>query len=121
MNFKHIAIAASLIAGTSTTFAADIDLAGLAAVTATVATADLQALSEANLLVGEAVANNEALIIQDDVDAASGIEQIALIDQIANTGGHAAIYQMGSTTGIVNVAYIQQNATTNNKAVIVQR
>lgn len=121
MNFKKIAIAAALVSASVSSFAADIDLAGLTAVTATPATADLQALSEANLLAGEAVANNEALIIQDDVDAASGAEQIALIDQVGTTGSHAAIYQMGSATGVVNIGYIVQNATVNNKAVIVQR
>lgn len=121
MNFKKIAIAAALVSASVSSFAADIDLAGLTAVTATPATLDLQTLSEANLLAGEAVANNEALIIQDDTGNSTGLEQIALIDQVATIGSHAAVYQLGSPGGVINIAYIQQNTTTNNKAVIVQR
>lgn len=121
MNFKRIAIAASLIAAATSSFAVDIDLGG-AGVISTPATAVADFLGavplDAALTLGDANDNNVAIIVQDDVNA-TGLENIAYIDQVGITGGLAAILQSGGLAA--NVAYIAQVATTNARAVITQR
>jgi hypothetical protein len=119
MNFKAIAVAASLVFAAGATFAADIDLAGSTYVSATPALADLMTAAETALTLGDTNASNNALIYQDE--SAGNAEQIALIDQVGLNTGYAAIFQLGNTNSVANIAYIQQNATTLSRAVIVQR
>lgn len=120
MNFKTLAIAASLVFAAGSTFAADIDLGGLTSASASLAAADLLAVADTSLTLGDGLNNltNTAAIVQDAVDA-SGFDAIANIDQIGATASFAMIYQ--GPVIAASVAYIQQNATLNTVAVITQR
>ena len=120
MNFKSIAIAASLVFAAGSAFAADIDLGGLASASATIAAADFLGFADTSLTTGDGVNNltNTAVIVQDGVDA-SGFDAIAHIDQIGATASFAMIYQ--GPIIAASMAYIQQNATLNTVAVITQR
>jgi hypothetical protein len=122
MNFKHIAIAATLAVSSLSSFAADIDLgaAGVVATPGTTVADFLGAIAlDGSLTLGEAHDANNAVIVQDDA-AAGLLEQIAFIDQVGTLGGLAAILQQGNSTN-ANVAYILQVGTTNARAIITQR
>ena len=122
MNFKHIAIAATLAVSSLSSFAGDIDLGG-AGVVATPGTNVVDFLGlitlDASLTLGDTHEANNAIIVQDDA-AGGTLEQIAFIDQVGTLGGLAAILQQGNT-GNANVAYILQSGTTNARAIITQR
>ena len=122
MNFKHIAIAATLAVSSLSSFAADIDF-GAAAVVATPGTNVEDFLSavalDGSLTIGEGHDANTAIIVQDDA-AAGALEQIAFIDQVGTLGGLAAILQQGNSNN-ANQAYILQSGTTNARAIITQR
>ncbi|MBC7727082.1 MAG: hypothetical protein H7242_05620 [Microbacteriaceae bacterium] len=121
MNFKSIAIAASLVFAAGSTFAADIDLGGAASASSTIAAAStLTDWADTNLTLGAGATNtlNFAAIVQDAADG-SGFDVVAQIDQIGATASVAYIYQGAVAAG--SVAYIQQNATLNTVAVITQR
>ncbi|MEI8268126.1 MAG: hypothetical protein WCI59_20545 [Betaproteobacteria bacterium] len=122
MNFKHIAIAATLAVSAFSSFAADIDLSA-AAVIATPGTtaADFLAANalDGALAAGDTFTNNQAIIIQDDANT-SALENIAYIDQVGTVGGLAAILQTANA-GVANMAYILQSGTTNARAIITQR
>ena len=113
MNFKSIAIAASLVLAAGASFAEDIDLSGSA--TASISVATLLSVAEANLVPGVAPSLNTAVIFQD---ATGDANQIAQIDQIGTATSFAMIVQQAATPSL---AYIQQNATTASVAVINQR
>lgn len=122
MNFKHIAIAATLAVSSLSSFAADIDLggAGVVSTPGTTVADFLGAVSlDASLTLGESHDSNNAIIVQDDAEA-GGLEQIAFIDQVATVGGLAAILQQGNGN-VANNAYILQSGTTNARAIITQR
>jgi hypothetical protein len=122
MNFKHIAIAATLAVSSLSSFAADIDLggAGVVAAPGTNVADFLSAVAlDGSLTIGEGHDANNAIIVQDD-DAAGALEQIAFIDQVGTLGGLAAILQQGNGNN-ANVAYILQSGTTNARAIITQR
>ncbi|MCV2359150.1 hypothetical protein LNV08_09190 [Paucibacter sp. TC2R-5] len=121
MNFKALAVAATLALTVGASFAADIDLNGSTLVTAAPGDSSvLLGLAEAALLVGDTHANNNAVIYQDDSVGAAALEQLAYIDQVGTLGGLAMIVQLGNAT-VANVAYVQQVGTTNARAVITQR
>jgi hypothetical protein len=122
MNFKHIAIAATLAVSSLSSFAADIDFGGAAVVSTPGTTvADFLAAVplDASLTLGESHEANNAIIVQDDAEG-GGLEQIAFIDQVATVGGLAAILQQGNGN-VANNAYILQSGTTNARAIITQR
>jgi hypothetical protein len=122
MNFKHIAIAATLAVSSLSSFAGDIDL-GAGAVVTTPGTTLADFLTavplDASLPLGDTHAANNAIIVQDDT-AGGTLEQIAVIDQVGTLGGLAAILQQGNTNN-ANVAYIFQVGTTNARVIITQR
>lgn len=123
MNFKSIAAAAGLAFFAASSFAADIDLGGLTAVSATADAASFLAdVGDVAVTNGtyDFVANN-AIILQVEADG-SASDVIAYIDQVGATGSFAMIYQ--NADGAANggaIAYIQQNATVQARAVITQR
>jgi len=119
MNFKTLAIAASLVFAAGSTFAADIDLGGATSASATLdAVQTLTDFGDANLVLGEGANNtiNFAAIVQDQAEA-TGV--VAQIDQVGAIASVAYIYQ--GVVGAASVAYIQQNRTFNTVAVITQR
>jgi hypothetical protein len=117
MNFKHIAIAASLFAAVSTSFAADIDLTGIS--TSDGVAAAVSDAVEAFAAEG-GMADNTAIIVQSEAGANTGV--VAAIEQIGVTTSLAMITQgAGADANAKSVAYILQNTTTNAVAIINQR
>ncbi|MFZ4650055.1 MAG: hypothetical protein ACOYLV_05020 [Rubrivivax sp.] len=118
MNFKHIAIAATLAVSSLSSFAGDIsftDVAGSTGVDMSAAQTVVEGF--VNDLTTTPV-ENTAIIFQDQVAAAS----VAVIEQAGATTSLAYIYQ-GAAAGdnSASVAYILQSATTAAVAVINQR
>lgn len=118
MNFKRIAIAATLAVSSISSFAGDIDFSSVSGSTGVDMSAAQTVVEGFVNDLSTAPADNTAIIFQDQVAAAS----VAVIEQVGATTSVAYIYQ-GAAAGdnSASVAYILQNATTAAVAVINQR
>jgi hypothetical protein len=123
MKLNKLAAVAALAVAASSSFAADIDLGGLAGVSTTLDIATLNTdIGDVALVLGtfDWVANN-AMILQEGTDG-SAADAIAFIDQVGATASFAYIYQSADAAANGGaIAYIQQNATNQARAVITQR
>lgn len=116
MNFKHIAIAATLAVSSLSSFA-DIDFSGVTTDAFDIATAQEAVEGFVADLTAEPTANT-AVIFQDGSVAGT----LAIIEQVGATTSLAYIYQGAEAAANgPSVAYILQSATTSSVAVINQR
>jgi hypothetical protein len=114
MNFKRIAIVATLAVSALSSYAADIDFSGVTTDAFDIATAQEAVEGFVADLGATDPANNIAIIFQDGSTAS-----LAVIEQVGATTSVAYIYQ--GADAAVSMAYILQSATTSSVAVINQR
>ena len=112
MNFKHIAVAATLAVSALSSYAADIDFSGVTSDQFDIATAQAAVERFVTDLSTEPTANY-AVIFQHGTAA----DTLGIIEQVGATTSVAYIYQ----GPVPSVAYILQSGTTSSVAVINQR